>query len=371
MDDLDRRQLLQRGGLGVATAMSVLSAGCLDGIPGFQEETSTPTTQERSTDTRTTPPGTQSRSLDTRTPPTTTQSQPSATETPPPTAQDQLSVDEGRSYTTWLYAPHRFSLGDHYPFNVVKPQSLQQHRFQLSGYLNTLLSSIIEGGRDLNYSFESIEMQITFTGSNSYVTLGRFDISEMEVGLRQSGFTRESEYRDFTLFRRDAGGRPPGTIAVNNTALISDYKHNSISTKRVVKTIIDTKTGRANSYIEQNKALAMLSEQLNGGDVIWTGASPANGTTFSDLSAFRTVPIDIGGVSIQLGNQNSLLTLALVFDTDHTVDSRDKTVAKEYIRSNYLGGLASNISFSQKNHMVIAKAVLPTTDLVKVVSRGR
>jgi hypothetical protein len=409
MDDLNRRRLLQRGGLSVATAISVLSAGCLDGLPGFQGETSTPTTQDQSTDTWTTPPGTQSQSPGTRTPlsttqrqpptteapPTTTQRQQTATEAPPTTTQSrpptseapptttqrqqtatevsltttqrQSSAGEQPAYTTWLYAPRLLSWGDYYLFNTVKPQALQRYRSQISGYLGTLHNSGIQKAKQFGYSFESVERQINFTSANSYITLGSFVPSEMTV-LRKPGITKEGTYRGFTLFSRNSRDTRPGTIAINNNAIISDYKRNSISTKRAVKTIIDTKAGVAGRYVDQNKVFSTLTRKLGDGDIVWVGTSPIDGFGFSDISAFRGVPIDVGGVSIKLGSSTSLLTIAFGFNTDHTVNSYDKEVVTEYIRSNYRNSVSNSISYSQEKHVLVAKANFPTNRLSAVVS---
>lgn len=147
----------------------------------------------------------------------------------------------------------------------------------------------------LNYQLELIKIQINFIDGDSYVTLERFIPSKMVRSLRKFGFARKGTYRGYSLFNRESGSRLPGTLAINNMALISDYKHDSFDTGHVVKTIIDAKLGIEDRYVEQNEAFTTLTTYLNGGDVIWIGTSPANKYTFSDVSDFRNVPLDIGG----------------------------------------------------------------------------
>ena len=408
-----RRQLLQRGGLSVATGMSVLSAGCLGGLLPSGGETSSSTPRIQQTDSNTPlPPMTWEQETDweyltptpqtqptsetslstprqtasetpsstpqqtpSETPSPTPQStasetssptpQPTASKTPSPTphqSQNQLSGSKRPSYTTWLYSPYWNS---RYPFNVVKPQSLQRHRSHLGYYLSDLLESIIDSGKDLNYSFESIGTQITFTGGNSYVTVGKFNPSRMTGGLRNAGFTKRGTYHGYRLFTRRSGSRPAGTVAVNRTALISDYKHDSIATKSVVKAIIDAKSGTRVRYVERNNAFATLAGYLDSGDIIWTGISPANRTTFSALSAFRGIPLSIGGGSIKLGNTTSQVTLVHVFGGK--LRSSASTAVKKYIRTSYFGNVTGTVSFSQKGRVMVAKTDVPTARIREII----
>jgi hypothetical protein len=161
MSKSTRRQLLQRGGLSVATGMSVLSAGCFGGLLPSGGETSSPTPRIQQTDSNTPlpsmtwdqdtnweylPPTPQTHPTASETPSSTHRqtasetssptARPTDSETPSPTphqSQNQLSKNKRPSYTTWLYAPYWNS---RYPFNIVKLQALQRHRSHLGYYLS-------------------------------------------------------------------------------------------------------------------------------------------------------------------------------------------------------------------------------------------
>lgn len=250
-----------------------------------------------------------------------------------------ISGSGSPAYTEWLFVPE--SSTKEYEVMMIKPASLREHR----SHLSDTLASLFKPSTSLSVTPSSIDfgdLKTYMYLNKSIITIGPYDSSEMIQRARQEdGYTNRGEYEGYTLFERSLGG----IVAISDTAVIESY-----TSTQQVKTIIDTKSGSKESYVEQNKNFGTLTEHLGTGELLTVGQPLFDGS----------LPGTVGGEAATVEGETSQLTVVAVFDTE---GSADQTEVENYLSSTAYGTKASDVSYSQDSHVITAEATIQTKDL--------
>lgn len=266
-----------------------------------------------------------------------------------------------RSYTEWLYEPGTVTDNDHYSFQTVQADQIVEHEDELDSEVFSQFEEDIEGRYEsFNLDIDDIQSYVSFRGSR--VLTGSFDLEEIREELEEDDYDSE-EHEGYDIFvgpdERNAFGLRGDTILSIQSFYYDDMDDG-------VETLIDTKRGETDRYVDESDDFDELVTQLGSGTI-------RTGRTFeeADSTDERRMRFDdqvARGVSLTLNGQTSELRMVLVFDESNDIDTEEiKEVVEEQAESGsgrWIEGF-DNIEVSKSGRSAIVTGTEDTDDVLE------
>jgi hypothetical protein len=222
------------------------------------------------------------------------------------------------AYTDWLYEPG--TVGDlvHYQFYRLEPTTLDEHEDEFEDELFSNLESWEERYRHTGIDFDEMESLLTF-GFNTVLT-GRYDTEDVREELEENDFDDEDEHEGYTLYVRETDGK---AVAVGDGAVVDTPARAAtmVDAEDTLETLIDTKVGDEDRYVDESDDFDALTSALG------TGAVTAGRTHEErDGTNVRTGTFDHAvatGLSVGVNRDVSSLRVVVVFAERDDVDPDD------------------------------------------------
>lgn len=169
------------------------------------------------------------------------------------------------AYQDWMPAPETIDDVSEYDAGGIRPPAFRENKSQINSSLYDGVTQAFPQFVPFEVSFESM-LEVVFPWN---CTVARLDVSEQSMidSLSESDFQKEGTNGDYSIYSSGSSDR---RAAVNGNLLVL-RSNSEVSEYDSVTTAIDTKQGATSRWVDEQEAVAQLTNAFDDWTVLQIG----------------------------------------------------------------------------------------------------
>lgn len=258
----------------------------------------------------------------------------------------------------WLYEPGTIRDEDHYWVSFVEPPTFVDNEDDFDEEVYDTIEATEDQYSVLDLDIEEIDSVLRF--DRNAVLTGQYDTENVIDELDDADFDEEDDdYEGYRIFLSPDDHRGVG---VSSDSLIVARVGSHDDGDEVVETIVDTRIGEEDRYVDEEEDFATLTDTLSPAAVQYGHTFPERDGT--DVERGRFDEAVANGYSVQVDGESTRLEAVIVFDSANDIDVDDiEDWIDENDRSDEIFDDVEDIGVDTNGRTAVVSGRIDTDDL--------